>query len=387
MDFKNLGRALSVALAPHGLRCLPQGHVLGIYAAKIPVLELVPSFPGAAGVRIFPGAGAMVVTALSVLRALGVELHDDETYEFRVENGALYASLRITTACNFRCGFCFVDLDGKFVPVPAAMRMLGLAAAAFGLPLRGARVLLTGGEPLLHPGYAELAARLDKEGCRTQTLTNASLLAMPGAARRIFGVAPPAGRSAFVSLHSHIPTSFAAVTHAGASYGVTIAGIANLLSETEIRVTINRVFCAANKGEFRAYAEFLRDHILPNRPGGFELALSVVGTLGGEGGASLVRFSGVADEIAAALPILRTLPVTLLNLPTRGGGADLPYCFSERIAPEFRTDPKAHRVVPKDIAGRRPRACESCIRLPHCAGVLPEYLDRFGEGEFEAITA
>jgi radical SAM protein with 4Fe4S-binding SPASM domain len=79
----------------------------------------------------------------------------------------------ITRACNLRCAHCenFGGASGKdelsfdeMLRVVESLRTLGCKAAD-----------LTGGEPLLHPGWDDLASALGRAGIRTSVITNGLL--------------------------------------------------------------------------------------------------------------------------------------------------------------------------------------------------------------------
>jgi uncharacterized protein len=66
--------------------------------------------------------------------------------------------VHVTFACNLRCTHCYAEAGGakRFVEPEAFERLVGEARAA-----RFRQVVVTGGEPLIHPGFCQIA-----ESCR-----------------------------------------------------------------------------------------------------------------------------------------------------------------------------------------------------------------------------
>jgi Predicted Fe-S oxidoreductases len=83
-----------------------------------------------------------------------------------------YLELYLTERCNLRCGHCFLgDLGRTDLPLSTAFCLLDEFDAMGGL-----RLLLTGGEALLHPAFWEINESLADRGFRTVLLSNGTLL-------------------------------------------------------------------------------------------------------------------------------------------------------------------------------------------------------------------
>lgn len=89
----------------------------------------------------------------------------------------------ITRTCNLKCVHCYSSSEAKSYPGELSLEEL-LAVAddliEFGVPA----VLLSGGEPLVHPHFWEIAGRLVEGGRRVVLSTNATLLT-PEVAKRL----------------------------------------------------------------------------------------------------------------------------------------------------------------------------------------------------------
>jgi radical SAM protein with 4Fe4S-binding SPASM domain len=83
-----------------------------------------------------------------------------------------YLELMLTFRCNLRCRHCYL---GEPRTLDMAPELFGRMAAEFDA-MQGLRLLLSGGEPLLHPGWDRLAPALAGRGFRVVLLSNGLLL-------------------------------------------------------------------------------------------------------------------------------------------------------------------------------------------------------------------
>lgn len=94
-----------------------------------------------------------------------------------------YLQWHITHACNLRCVHCYQEDYGLQMP----RQQLFAAVEDFARLLEGkslqGQVNLTGGEPLLHPDFYDLAGEIRRRGWRLGVLTNGTLIDDDTAAR------------------------------------------------------------------------------------------------------------------------------------------------------------------------------------------------------------
>lgn len=84
----------------------------------------------------------------------------------------LYLELQITNACNLRCKHCYIgNASGTHLPPPIIRNVLREFEK-----MQGLRVLITGGEPLLHPSFEEINEMLPDFALRKVLFTNGVLL-------------------------------------------------------------------------------------------------------------------------------------------------------------------------------------------------------------------
>lgn len=92
-----------------------------------------------------------------------------------------YLLLHITTRCNLKCAHCFL---GDVGPVDMPMAQAKHVMEEFD-KLQGLRLLVSGGEPLLHPDFWRINELFDRFGFRSVILSNGTMLDDPDVAKRI----------------------------------------------------------------------------------------------------------------------------------------------------------------------------------------------------------
>ena len=94
-------------------------------------------------------------------------------------NGLLSIELELTLSCNFRCPYCYTHgeqpdeaplSDAEIFDVIEQARALGAK-----------RIILLGGEPMLHPSLHAICAHIDELGMATEIFTNGSKLTQDNA--------------------------------------------------------------------------------------------------------------------------------------------------------------------------------------------------------------
>ncbi len=83
-----------------------------------------------------------------------------------------YLELQVTKRCNLKCKHCFV---GKSEPIDLPFEKIKTVLKEFEA-LQGLRVLITGGEPLLHPEFERINEFIKKLALRKILFTNGTLL-------------------------------------------------------------------------------------------------------------------------------------------------------------------------------------------------------------------
>jgi MoaA/NifB/PqqE/SkfB family radical SAM enzyme len=88
--------------------------------------------------------------------------------------GSQRASIELTNICNLHCDYCLRDEDAlyhtpaRYFPVPLLKEIARQGRESVGL----SHISFTGGEPALHPQFAEAIAAVASEGLTTSFVTN-----------------------------------------------------------------------------------------------------------------------------------------------------------------------------------------------------------------------
>jgi MoaA/NifB/PqqE/SkfB family radical SAM enzyme len=159
--------------------------------------------------------------------------------------------VRLTLCCNQRCLFCHDRgaQDGQTVPVASLRREL-----ARGRRQGLRRVVLSGGEPTLHPGYLKTIALARRQGyTHIQTITNGRRFCYPG----FLGSAVAAGLSEVTfSLHGHTAALHDRLTRVPGSFVQALAGLRAALAVPGLIVSVDVVINRLNLPVLRKLLEF-----------------------------------------------------------------------------------------------------------------------------------
>jgi len=169
----------------------------------------------------------------------GMELDEEKN---RIKDAAAERKrhwVRITRACNNRCLFCLdrENQNGSIFPVDEVVVDLKRGLA------RGAdRVVLSGGDPTVHPELPEIVAKAKELGYgHVQIITNGRMLSYPKFAADL----KKAGLDEVtLSLHSHIEKDFEEMTGVRGSYKQALAGLLNAQAQgfiVSVDIVINEI--------------------------------------------------------------------------------------------------------------------------------------------------
>jgi MoaA/NifB/PqqE/SkfB family radical SAM enzyme len=169
----------------------------------------------------------------------------------------LNAYLELTYRCNWRCVFCYNprhhDLRAlkleDWDQVVEDLRALGTLY-----------VNLTGGEPLVHPGFFEIAGSIRRRAMAVRVLTNGSLID-ERAADRMAALRPA---SVELSLHGATAETHDRTTERKGSYDALWRGV-GLLQERGVRLVLKTPLTNLNEHELDAMIERVAAQGIPHR--------------------------------------------------------------------------------------------------------------------------
>jgi MoaA/NifB/PqqE/SkfB family radical SAM enzyme len=247
------------------------------------------------------------------------------------------------------------------------------------------RVVVTGGEATIHPGFWTIIERLAASGMAWDINTHGRSFAQPNYARRAVDTGL---ERAIVSLHSHhAPTSAAIFGASQAAHRETVAGIERLV-EAGVDVMLN---CVINELNLAQLDDYLRDgHRRFGAAVAFKFVFpSTIGKGGQWSAIAALRYRDVREPIrrlralAAGLPariLFESFPNCVLGDPAarnlgRSGFGETHYlddATGDRVY--------AMRHIEAELSAYG-EACRSCTALRRCPGVARAYVKRYGIDE------
>ncbi len=156
-----------------------------------------------------------------------------------------YLLLHITTRCNLKCAHCFL---GDVEPLDLSVEQIARVMEEFD-ELQGLRLLVSGGEPLLHPRFWELNELFEKFSFRTVILSNGTTLAYPDTVKRL------RAQEVQISLDGVGPSHDA--LRGPGTYRKALRGIENVAA-SGIDVSVASMVHAANVADFDELEKIVR---------------------------------------------------------------------------------------------------------------------------------
>jgi MoaA/NifB/PqqE/SkfB family radical SAM enzyme len=278
--------------------------------------------------------------------------------------------VRVIFRCNQSCTFCFVSTHLPSPPPDAVEAAIRSAGA------RGARIVLSGGEPTLEPRLVEwvrLARSVSQGAIVLQT--NAIRLEDAAFVARL----EDAGLTeAFVSLHGATAAVSDSVTEAPGTYARTLAGIERIYA-SRIQLVLNYVVCEKNRHELVDYVR-----AIASRWPRALFNLSFVGPstdLVPHDRALIPRYTDALPAIAEAIGEAQRLGVRVIGMESMCG---LPLC----LVPGGPAGLALAEIPPGFDPGEflKTEECSRCGLEKKCWGLRRGYAEIHGTGELRALA-
>ena len=165
--------------------------------------------------------------------------------------------LEITARCNLDCRHCYINLpagDSRARQQELTLAEIGRIADE-AIEMGALWCLVTGGEPLLRPDFADIYLALKRKGLLVTLFTNATLVRPEHV--QLFRHYPP--RDLEVTVYGATPQTYETVTRRPGSFAAFQRGL-NLLIENGIRVRLKAMALRSNVHEMAEIARFCRAH-------------------------------------------------------------------------------------------------------------------------------
>lgn len=281
--------------------------------------------------------------------------------------------VRVVFHCNQSCRFCFVSTH---LP-PAGDQAVRQAILAAGRA--GARVMLSGGEPTLHPDlveYVKLARSVSSHPVGVQS--NAVRLADPELTRALVDAGM---REAFISLHGSTAEISDAITGAQGTFDKTVIGLDNLHRHESVFLIVNFVIHEKNIADLSPYVRL----VAARWPRAY-VNISFVAPSSDvvpKDEALVPRYAEALPSLALAVKEARALGLPIGGFESMCG---IPLCLvPTELSPYFALSD----IPPGFDRGEfvKTPACRECELENKCYGLRRGYLALHGDGELRPVRA
>lgn len=282
--------------------------------------------------------------------------------------------IRINGHCNMSCSFCFVDRTAPDFDVEQLQREIEQMARG------GTRhLVLSGGEPTLHPQLPELlrfaksqgvfdVIEMQSNGVKCADMSYARELVEAGLSKVTF------------SLHSIDPEHSDSITRLPKAFGKTIQSIHNF-RRLGVLTQIAHVLTKANYRELPDTVRYLRREF-PAEGGHLSICLAIA-----QGISDLVfqwvipTFSEIKPFVSDALDFCLENDVGFGGMIGQGG---YPPCmldgevrYYEGVLDKvFKSDDSSDQFY-------KPEKCKECSFDPYCLGPRRSYVEHYGDAEIK----
>ena len=172
----------------------------------------------------------------------------------------LTANFELTPICNLHCDMCFIRTEKSVVEHLGGLHSVDewLDLAKQFQQLGTLFILLTGGEPLMYPGFKELYVELKRMGFILTINTNGTLIDEEMA--QLFHQYTP--RRLNVTLYGTTPKTYEALSQNADGYERCMAGL-RLLKKYNIDTKINISVVKQNRAEYSELLEIAKELDMP----------------------------------------------------------------------------------------------------------------------------
>ncbi len=296
------------------------------------------------------------------------------------------ALFRLAEACNNACPMCSNSgrPEAFFIPTEELLRRVEVLA---GLGFR--RVVLTGGEPTIHPGFWDVVGALRARGLTWDVNTHGRTFADPAFMAR--ALAEGLSR-AIVSFHSHqLEPSMVISGMNERGHEETIGGVAQL-ARSKVWLMLNCVLTRHNLDHLEAFVRWCVERFGV----GYVLKIVFPSTTGKGGG-----WEGIDLRYLDVVEPVRALRTAAHELGLRTVFESIPNCILDDPGnrnvsrsgfgeTHYLDDIDGSHVYPiryiESVLSAYGAQCQRCRALKRCPGVARTYLERHGSGELNPMT-
>lgn len=280
--------------------------------------------------------------------------------------------------CNLGCDYCTITPEMRRRELPTAKVLRALTdgrAAGYDA------VSFTGGEPTIRGDLLPLiraARQLGYGDVKVQT--NGLLLAQPGNLSRLIA----AGASRFhLSIHTHEATAYDELVRREGAYPLMVAGLDALIA-SGVTLVVDVIIKRDTLARLAAAIRWL--HARGVRTAHLWFVSLTDGNR--ENVASMPRMTDALPAMIELFAFARAggMELRSLHVPRCLLGADHPHALDPGEGRVLVVTPDATFELKDSRLGGSVYvpACEGCEHRQRCPGIRPDYLARYGDGEFSA---
>ena len=164
--------------------------------------------------------------------------------------------------CNERCRFCPCSEESADVPSLTFEEICTAIRRA--IEERGVKnILLSGGEPTIHPDFFRILEFIKSYDVNISLLTNALKLADINFAERMFSIIDGEKLDVTVAFHSHIPEKHDFLTQHKGSFEKSMKGVENML-KYNVRLSIKNNIVNYTYQDLPEYVKWATSHFNDN---------------------------------------------------------------------------------------------------------------------------
>lgn len=277
--------------------------------------------------------------------------------------------LRINGHCNMGCSFCFVDLSHPDVPEERLLAEVDRLAHS-GVT----HLVLSGGEPSLHPGLARLIARAREHGITdVEVQTNGVKFSRREYTERITAAGLT---TACVSLHSSDAAESDAITKQPRAFAKTVQAM-HTFRELGVWTRVSHVINKLNYEDVPRFVRWLRAEF---PEGMLDICFARAQEISSQSSPWILpSFEEIKPHVKDALDFCLDNDITFSGLIGQGG---YPPCMLDG---DLRYYENAMDQIHRDAGGARDFVkadrCSQCSFDQHCVGVRRAYVRRHGDEE------
>lgn len=296
--------------------------------------------------------------------------------------------VKLTYKCNNHCPLCCQDdkikNDSSTIAQEAIFEYINC------MPLnqiKNTKIVLTGGEPTLHPNILEIIQKLKNKGfAAIQLQSNITLKSLSISANDLV----QAGVTSFgISLHGCTAEMHERFTNTKGSFSCTVDNLSKL-SKVGIPVALNCVISKHNISSLSDIVRFVAEHHLANN---IQFAFIHITGRADHHHELIPTISSATKEVQNAVEVGKQLGIQIKS-------EAIPFCLMRGFERHVAELEKLSEITILDKMGvmnfsehrgenlkAKCKACEQCLFFSMCEGPWAEYPRLFGWNEFVPVRS